>query len=358
LDSEAGSLKYVAAPVWDSERLKAASQDPVLRNELPNPLPSNITDVVFTPLIADASELTLKLSVPRKNVPSVPPRARPGVVKNLTDVFLDEIQDLTIDNLSEIFAALLGKEFGVFTGNVEVGVSGTGHVVSVPFSARLNDLYGPVLEESETPGENGRSSVRLRNVIESPVTVRSIPTHIRRTEELFPAHIENLTKGGVAVAFPVDLAPGEELSLEVLPDQPLPAGAGSPDALFDLDDVQVKIDPPAVWNAILDTSVQPQHTRKIRVQTFADAFVPKTDVEQVSLDFDNGDYVVLDPEHLQAEATIHISVKDLILAQVLGDNVVESEYSYTQTVKRTSSPRPTETRETGSRDLLYPVFNP
>lgn len=165
--------------------------------------------------------------------------------------------------------------------------------------------------------------------------------------QLFPAHIENLSKSGASAAFPVDLASGEELTLDVIPDQPLPTDGGTPDALFDLNDVQIKPDTNAIWDAILDASVPAEYTRKISVMSFAEWFAPTSNVMAVALDFANGDHVVLKSDHLEATASVRVPVSDLILRKMQ-----DSQYSYTQIVIRSTGQ--TRSQKTDTLDILFP----
>lgn len=340
------TLEYVAAPVIDGERLEAAQ--PAFKPFLPSPMPPEISGVVFQPLVVDdVDQLTLNLAVPRQGAGGVSRQPRPGVVKKLSEGFQDEIGDLSMQSFQDLFDAMFGKSAVVFTGDVTVAKSGSRPAESIPFSARLDDLYGRLLQESETPAPDGRVVVKLTNGIESPLSIRSVPVQLLRAEQLLPAHIEELAKGGAPAQFPLELAPGEELSFVVAADQPLPPGADVPDALFDLDDVAVKADMEAVWNTILDASVPAEYTRKISVMGFAEWFAPVTDVLAVALDFANGDHVVLKRDQFQAEAQVRVPVSDLILRKVQ-----DSQYAYTQIVIRSSGQK--RTNKTDTLDILFP----
>lgn len=338
------SLEYVAAPVVDGERLRAARD--AFKFLLPSSMPPEISGAVFQPLVVDdVSQLTLNLTVPRQSGSSDQRQARSGIVQKLSEGFSDLIDDLPMQDFQDIYDALFGKSSVIFTGDIQAAKSGDRPAETVPFIARLDDLYGRLLQEFEIPGSDGRIAVRLKNCIESPLTIRSIPVHILGNGQQFSAHIESLKRGGTVATFPVDLEPGEELALDVVPDQPLPTDVGAPDALFALDDVQVKPDADAVWNRILYDSVAAQYTREIHVITVAEWFAPTTNVMAVAIDFVNGDHVVLKSDHLEAKASVSVPVSDLILRKVQ-----DSQYSYTQIVIRSNGQ--TRSRKTDTLDVL------
>ena len=345
LDKMRASLEYVAAPVVNNARLLDARQ--ALKPHLPVPMPPDITEAVFLPLgVDDINQLTLNLAMPRQGVAGAPRQPRPGVVTKLSEDFQDEIADLTLQNFQDVFDALFGKSAVVFMGDVQVAQSGDRPAETVPFIARLSDLSGRLLEEFEVLKPDGSIDVRLRNGIESPLTLRSMPVQILVDSQLSPAHIENLNKEGVVAQFPIPLAPGEVLDLKVVPDQPVPSG-GTPDAIFGLDDVVITSDSAAVWNAILDASVPAEYQRVISVMSFAEWFAPDTELMAIGVDFKNGDHVVLKRDALEAKASVRVPVSDLVLR-----NVQESAYTYTLLlVYKTKQVR---LEKTDTLDILFP----
>jgi hypothetical protein len=345
LEKMRASLEYVAAPVVNSARLADARQ--ALKPHLPTPMPPDITDAIFLPLgVDDINQLTLNLALPRQGVAGSPRQPRPGVVTKLSDDFQDEIADLSLQNFQDVFDALFGKSAVVFMGDVQVAASGDRPAETVPFAARLADLSGRLLEEFEVLQPDGSIDVRLRNGIESPLTLRSMPVQILLDAQFFPAHVQNLTKGGAAIQFPVPLAPGEELTLKVVPDQALPTG-GTPDAVFGLDDVVVAPDSSAVWNAILDTSLPAEYQRVISVMSFAEWFAPDTELMAIGIYFKNGDHVVLKRDALEAKATVRVPVSDLVLR-----NVQDSAYAYTMLLVYKT--RQVRLEKTDTLDILFP----
>ena len=344
LDKMRASLEYVAAPIVNNDRLQDARRS--LQTHLPYSLLPGLSDVIFQPLVIDdVSQLTLSLALPRQNE-GAPRQNRPGVVSKLSNPFQDELAGITLPDFQDLFDALFGKSAVVFMGDVQVAPSGNRPGETIPFVARLTDLSGRILEEFETPAGDGSVQVRLRNSIESPVTLRSIPVQVLAGTQSLPAHIGTLTKGGAATQFPVRLAPGEELNLAVVPDQPLPAGS-VPGAMFGLDDIVVEPDSAAVWNAILDASVPAEYQRSISVMAFAEWFAPDTELLAIAVDFKNGDHAVLKRETLEAKANVRVPVSDLVLR-----NVQESSYAYTLLmVYKTKQVR---IEKTDTLDILIP----
>jgi hypothetical protein len=144
----------------------------------------------------------------------------------------------------------------------------------------------------------------------------------------------------------MEVAPGQAISLTVVADDPN-AVEGTADVIYDLDDIEVKPDKDAVWNAILNASLAPEHNRTIKVIGFEEWFVPATDVLAIAIDFENGDSVVLRPNKLEVEGNVRVSLADLILRKAQ-----DSEYRYTQVIVRQSGQERSQRSDT--LDLLFP----
>jgi hypothetical protein len=341
------TIEYVAAPIINLERLQAAKE--ALKAFLPSPLPANTPEPVFQPLgVRSIDQLELQLALPRADTSSAPQQKRPvGVVTNLTDAFRDALPDLTLEQFQTVLDAMFGESAVVFHGNLLVKGGGVMPDESVPFSARFNDLAGNIFEAFEALQPDGSIQVRLRNGIESPVELRSIPVQILADQQLIDAHVDNIAHNGTTTALPVRMAAGEEITLLVVPNQPVHA-ASRRDAILDLDDVAVVPDKNAVWGAILDTSVQPEYTRPISVNVFAEWFAPTTDLLAIGVDFENGDSLLLNKNKLEGQAKVRTSLQDLILRKVQ-----ESEYRYTLILVH-SDTKQTRKVQTDTIDLLIP----
>jgi hypothetical protein len=344
------TIEYVAAPIIDLERLKAATE--ALKVFLPSPLPANMPEPLFQPLVVRSiDQLELQLALPRADTSSAPQQKRPpGVVTNLTDEFRDAIADLTLEQFQTVLDAMFGESAVIFHGSLLVKGGGVMPDESVPFSARFNDLAGNIFEAFETPLPDGRIQVRLRNSIESPIELRSIPVQILADQQLIDAHVDNIAQNGTTTALPVHMAAGEEITLLVIPNQPVNA-TSKRDAILDLDDVAVVPDKNAIWSAILDSSVRPEYTRPISVHVFPEWFAPPNDLIAIGVDFDNGDHLLLNKERLEGQAKVRISLQDYILRKVQ-----ESEYRYTL-IKVHSNGQQTRKVLTDTGDLLILDIN-
>jgi len=344
------TIEYVAAPVIDLERLKAAEE--ALKAFLPSPLPANISEPVFQPLVVSSiDQLELQLALPRADTSGAPLQKRPtGVVTNLTDEFSDEIADLTLEQFQTVFDAMFGESAVVFQGSLLVKGGGVMPDESVPFSARFQELAGQLFEEIEEPGPDGSILVRLLNRAESPVELRSLPVKILCDQQLIDAHVGKLSTLSDASTLPVRMAAGEEIRLQVVPDQPVNA-ASQRDAILDLDDVVVLPDNNTVWSAILDTSVPAEYTRTISVNVFAEWFAPPNDLIAIGVDFENGDHLILNKEKSEGQAKVRTSLEDYILRKVQ-----EPEYRYTL-IKVHTNGQQTRKVLTDNIDLLIPDIN-
>jgi len=348
LEKMRASLTYTAAPVVDNHRKELARE--ALKPHLPSPLPANVQGADLQMMIvAKLEQLKLNVTISRSDGGNVE-LGRPGIVLNLTDSFSDIIDMPVRPDFENVWDALFGKSAVIVNGQVVVQGGDQHSDDVVPFTARLQDLVGDVIEESEEPGTNGSVNVTLRNCIESPVIINSIPTpSIIADGQLVAAHFENLTKNGAAAQFPIRLAANEKLSLQVVPDQPLPSAAKL-DAVYNLDDVTVEPDAEAIWAEIVDDSVPAQHTRLVTVKSFADWFAPATDVTAIIIDFASGDPVVLDRDHLEGVAKVRIPLADIILRKEQ-----EPEYRYTMTVIR--GVNQTRVERIDRVDILTPNVN-
>jgi hypothetical protein len=226
------SLEYVASPVVDADRLVDASAR--LARHLPSTLPQGITGPVFEPLVVDdVARLKLVISLPRAGAGGSSRQERPGVVTSLTSPFADEITDLTQEGLQQIYDALFGSSAVLFTGEVQVGLEDKKFAATVPFVARLTDLYGPIFDVVETPHADGSVELALRNATESPVVLRSIPARLVAGDRDVAARVEGLSVAGEPAAFPVALAADQVLSCRVTdaagpPAPPLRRGDSGP----------------------------------------------------------------------------------------------------------------------------------
>jgi hypothetical protein len=100
------------------------------------------------------------------------------------------------ERLRRAFAGLT-----LFTGEVALDL-GDGAGESIPFSARLEDMTGDIVEFSATPEGTG-VRVTVSNAIESPISLKGLPATLTRGGQSAPAMLSNAD-----FANPVQLAPG------------------------------------------------------------------------------------------------------------------------------------------------------
>jgi hypothetical protein len=146
-------------------------------------------------------------------------------------------------------------------GEVEVDLPGANE--RIPFTARITDMIGEVFDYREVAETaSGVVSATLRNAIESPVRISRLGTSLRRGTAEVAARLN-----GLSLESPAELCPGAEVAFSVVPTMPL-TGDGPPDAVFNLDGLEILPDPEAVWNAILDPTTPTEYARPIQVKTF------------------------------------------------------------------------------------------
>ena len=214
-------VEYAATPVVDAQRLADAARQ--LAAHLPSQLPSGVKGPVLEPLVVtDPDKLRLEITIPRAGMAGSAPQERPRVVKNLAEPFSDQISGLTVPGFQEIFDAMFGTSAVVFSGTLHIGEQGNRAATSVPFIARLKDLYGPVLSVEETPSGDGSLRLAVTNATESPLRVRSLAAQLANKDRVVAARLAELTVDGASTAFPIELAANQAFSARVVADATKP----------------------------------------------------------------------------------------------------------------------------------------
>ncbi len=336
------TLEYTAVPVVDRSRLEAASE--ALKPKIGG---SGDAEAQFDPLAARSDQIQYRLQLPEGS--AIQRKAFDGVVTDLWNGFSHVISDLSRESFNNLFQAMLSSSTVLFTGEILVPVEDSGPE-AIPFSARLNDLAGDVLEVSEVP-DSGRVQILLKNAIESTVRIDRLPATLIAADQEQAAHLENLSAAGQAITLPHPLKTGEELSCQVVPDSALPANtAASPDldAVIQLDQVEVLPEKETVWDAIVSPSAMTEYNREIQVKALEEMFAPCTNIAAAVLDFMNGQSVQLDKNHLTATATVQIPIKDYVLR-----NVQFGEYHYQLTLIRASGQEVSQ--QSAQTGILFPI---
>jgi hypothetical protein len=234
---------------------------------------------------------------------------RPGAQVDVRAALFDA-ETLTLTEFQSVYDALFGGSLALLRGELRIDLGG-GAAERVPFSARLDDTNGDLLQTAIAVGPTPDSlQLTLTNAIESPVTVPRLDAWLRRGKDRVPALL-----GGMAL--PLELAPGQSVSVVLQPSAALP-GAGPPEPIVDLSAARAKPDPGLVWAALLDPSTPADYARAITVQAVASMFDPPPDkpddrVLSILVQFESGGTVQLTPDKPQAETSVRQPLADIVL---------------------------------------------
>lgn len=296
-------LDYVAAPVVDTGRLADAALQ--LKHFMSNPLPQGVDGPRFVPLVIASERLKLRLRLPGAS--GFTERANANV--NLRSGIKDTI-DLPLSEFQSVFDSLFGAGLTLFTGDVVFDLgdgtgAGAGAGESIPFTARLEDMSGDVVDFTATPEGEGLRVI-LRNAVESPVSIAQLVATLQRGSQSVPAIIT-----GSDPAIPVKLAPGATFGVLLTPAAPL-AGDSPLTAVFDLSSVTVAPDREAIYGEILDPATPTGFSRTIHVVTGEERF--KTgEMARIVVEFEDGATVDLHPGHIEGDAEVQRPIADFVL---------------------------------------------
>jgi hypothetical protein len=191
----------------------------------------------------------------------------------------------------------------------------------------------------------------FQNVIESPVEIQSLGASLARDTEIIPASVQ-----GMDLSQPAQIAPAQQLTVNVTPDQSTPK-AGRVKAVFDMSGVHSVPDKEAIWNAILDPSTSDSYLTSITVKTPASTFaVPSDDpgrqVVSLVVDFDSGVSAELKADKLEAKVDIPHPVVNFVLRKT-----DTGEYRYKRTLVRANGEqaRDDDWRPPETTTVLFPA---
>jgi hypothetical protein len=188
----------------------------------------------------------------------------------------------------------------------------------------------------------------LSNAIESPLEIRGLRTALVRGE-----HEVAGTLQGLDLAAPVVLAPAGKLSFRVAPAAPL-GGEGAIDAVFDLTEVHVRADRDALWAVILDPGTPGTYSKRVTVRALPALFQAASDrptdaIGALTVEFEGGGTVELNPEHLSAEADLRLPIADLVLRRA-----DQGVYRYRVTLIRASGQSADPEWRSATTTILFP----
>lgn len=331
LDDMLVSIGYAAGPRVRAGRLAAAVR------ELEPHLPAGQTTISLEPLMT--TNLRLSLALPGAGISY---QDRPNVAVEL-DALSDMIENLRFSDFRALFDAMFTTSSLLFCGVVELGV-GDEAAHSIPFTGRMDELIGQVLESSHQPiPASGGALLTLANVIESPVRVGVVAVTLRYGDTAIEGALSD-------ASLPLELAAGASATLTVTPASPPPNGV-EPAVELTLDQIEVVPDREAVLESVLQTEVAPEVERVIVVKVPAVMFDPTAadPLLAVVIQFENGSTVDLTAGATEANAVVRTRVSTLLL-----ETADSQAYRYKLEIIRVSSrKRDTEWR-TDSFGILYP----
>jgi hypothetical protein len=338
------TLEYVAAPFVDAERLEAAAAE--MKSKLPE-LAESDRPIEFEPLLCDATQFFL--TVPRGE--SGPQREeRKGAKIDLRTGILDAVT-LPMSDFQGLFDALFGASAVLFQGEVVVDIDSAQGVPieKVPVICRLTDLVGDIFD-IEIAQDAASAGVRatLRNAIESPLEMRGLRAVLTRGN----AKVDGVI-GGLSFETHLVVPSGEAVNCQVTPAVTL-SGSGDVAVEFNFDQVIVRPNSEAVWEAIVDQTRLPEFNRTIKVKTIKQTFEPRSDqpsdpIVAIVVDFERGDSVELNAENLEADAKVRLSLADYIVRQL-----DSGQYRYAITIVRASGQTKDSEWRTDRVGILFP----
>jgi hypothetical protein len=354
LDDMKVELSFVTVPYTDPARLQDAAQ--ALPAKLEDPLPAG-TEPAFMTLSPAPEKISVSLSLPGGEG-AAGFRHLDGARVDLPTV-VSHTLEVTLEEFKRIYEALLGAVSVLFQGSVSVEFAdGT---EQIPLHARIDDMVGSVFEETEKPGASeGSVHLTLRNAIESPLTFSGVSAQLVVGKTPHSADI-----AGIDTSAPIDLAPGAEVELEIVPTEAVSGKVE--DAVLDFTTLEVKPDVEKIYNAILDPTAPRDYIRAITVRGTQFFAAAESAPVAVLVEFERGSTAELTPDKKDADGVVNQPLADYVLANVVRAeeptpetvDLTTATYRYKVTVitpqgGRTKSPDWIE--ETA--DILYPVAPP
>jgi hypothetical protein len=329
---------YVVAPHVDPERLVEA------RARLLADPRFGADSVEFQPFTTNDVSFTVDRPTESGSVREQRPDAAIVLQGALKDTLTMPLGDFRL-----LFNAMHGSTASLFVGHVDIGI-GNDPAEVVPFTARMDDLEGPVFQWAVTSASDGLLDVRLTNCIESPLDVQTLGVTLMQDDQVS----RGLVRGGLPL---VGLRPGESTVVRVEPES-LTSASPSLELILDLTGVTVHPDAAAIWNSILDRTTV-DYFRVVTVKALRTLFdlVPGHEAEQIRVivvTFEGGGTVELQPgveTGAFVEATVRI---DYPIDDVILNRPVSPDYRYTRTVIRAGGePQQDPDPISGSGDVLY-----
>jgi len=336
------AMDYIALPFVDASRLEAAVA--TLKTKVSGPVPPEVNAVSYEPLLNPADKTHLRVAIPRGDASSAFDDRKDALV-DLRSGIHDSLS-LMMPQFQAVYDAMFGSANILLSGTVDMDLGGAQE--SIPFAARMNDLAGEVFEYTETWSREEGLKATFQNAIESPVQIKGLNAVLSRDLERFPATIQ-----GLDFTQPIRVEPKAEISFKVVPTAPV-TGEGAVTAKYDLGGVEVIPDKEAIWNLVLDPSVPGVFIRPIKVKTHKQRFdpppqQPETQIMSLVVDFEDGNSVELNAEHLEVEVGLRVPIGDFVLRKTDA-----RQYRYKVRVIRLSGSTGDQNWRTDDTGILFP----
>ena len=257
---------------------------------------------------------------------------------------LKDTLTLTLADFQLLFDAMNRNTAALFTGRIEVQIPNDDPEL-IPFIARMDDLEGELFIYEARAQSNGDVDVTLTNAIESPVRINTLDLSVDRGNQACKG---SLPSGVLPVA---ELGPAQSIRATVTPERAL-AGDGPLQLSFALEGVEVRPDPVAIWDAILDRSMV-EYSTTVTVRAAPVLFQPiagrdNERIVVVLLEFQGGGTAQLSSAALVASVRIDHAIDDVILRRP-----IDGAFSYVLTVVRADG---SQQRESEPRHETAPDF--
>jgi hypothetical protein len=262
-------------------------------------------------------------------------------------------ETLPMADFQAVYDALMGGAVAIMKGEVRVELR-PGAIERLPFEGRFDRMNGELMDAVITPGaQSGQFTIALTNAIESTLEVSGI------SASLLTRGIETGANAAFSTQFPLKLAPGETLMMNIASKRQLPTplpGGLTVEPLLDFRGVKVLPDSEAIWKAIFDADVSIEAQRTVRVKLFPGMFdAPSGNAADramaIVVQFEGGSSVELTPDKPEGAVKLSAPIADVMLKRAGGGG-----YRYkSQIFRRNSRPADSEWRSDNA-DLLIPML--
>lgn len=277
---------------------------------------ATIKSIELLRLLPGEDKLIYKLFLPGGSAATE--RSEASVDLNKIDDFLPP---LSMDDLRTTLNTLLSdtQTNRVLRGNVTVKLAGI-DIPAIPVSIRFEDAVGELFDITETVDTTTKIfHIKLRNAIESAIHIAGVNISIKDGERLVTAKTSGLT-------FPLQLASLQTIEFDVIPEGAI-ANLETADIIYSWQNLDIKSDPEAAYNNIVDMTVTGSYEKPITVRQIADSFTEGSPIRAMKIDFSNAESgAILKTISFDKERKEE-TVKNLILSVPIKDYVLDKPTS-------------------------------